>query len=240
MGNQEGFYEEYWQQMEKVGRIRNREGARIQPRIQIAISMVSKKDFITCIDVGCGEGILGKLLREKFGDNLYIVGLDISERALKHAAPYYDKLFQINLDSDELPKEISEEKFDYIFCLETLEHLFKPERVLGIFKRILKSGGEVIISFPNIAWYKYRIELLRGKPPKYYLFSPGEHVQQFTLHSIKKLLEEKGFIVVKMDGQFVGPRFLRPRKIFAAFLKRFPSLFGYQLVIKARLMEEKT
>ena len=124
--------------MEKVGRIRNREEAWIQPRIQIAISMISKnKDFITCIDVGCVEGILGKLLREKFGDNLYIVGLDISERALKRADPYYDKLFQINLDSDELPKEVSEEKFDYIGMVEGIS---QNHPYLNIF---ITVGGKV-------------------------------------------------------------------------------------------------
>jgi len=82
---------------------------------------LSPEPGIECIDVGCGEGYLGKLLKKKFGDSLYLVGCDISRVALNHANPYFDENFQIDLDSDEIAEKISGRKFDYIFCLETLE-----------------------------------------------------------------------------------------------------------------------
>ena len=88
---------------------------------KIYIFNLSPEPGIECIDVGCGEGYLGKLLKKKFGDSLYLVGCDISRVALNHANPYFDENFQIDLDSDEIAEKISGRKFDYIFCLETLE-----------------------------------------------------------------------------------------------------------------------
>ena len=56
---------------------------------------------INILDVGCGEGTLGKLLKGKFKD-IHVVGCDISEKAVELARPYYDKVFQIDIDEDDL------------------------------------------------------------------------------------------------------------------------------------------
>jgi len=239
MGNARNFYEEYWQEREGKGRLHIKEGARVPLRIQIATSMIYKKDKrLTCIDIGCGEGTLGKLLREKFGNNLYIIGCDISTTALKYAESCYDEIFQIDIESEKFLKKVTENKFDYVICLEMLEHLFKPEEALRRFKKILKDNGEIIVSFPNIAWYKYRMDMLRGEFPRNYLLFPGEHIQNFTVRSFDRLLKNEKFIPVHTEGQFIFPKFFKLTKIFIPILKRFSNLFNYQCIVKARAKKD--
>jgi len=234
------FYESHWREREEAQRLHTLTGMWLPPRIKIAISMImtERKGNISLLDVGCGEGALGKILRQQLEGKLYLVGVDISGTALRHASQYYDKVIEANIEMDDLTQALPEKQFDYIVCLEVLEHLFEPSNVLKQVKRFLKKDGFLVASFPNIAFWKYRLDLLKGAFPKEYtLSSPSEHIQNFTLHSFVQLLEENDFQPVGVDGQYVGPRFLRPRRLFMPILEKFPNLFGYQLVIKAKLQE---
>lgn len=212
----------------------------IPQRVKITVDMISKdikkrkKELIHLLDIGCGEGTMGKLLKEKLGSRISITGCDISSTILKVAQTYYSDVYEVDIESDEFIKKFHKQEFDYVVILEVLEHLFKPENVLKKIYTILKEDGILIASFPNIAWYKYRLDMLRGYFPKNYLLYPGEHIQNFTLYSFRKLLQENSFTPIVIDGQFVFPRIFRPRKIFAPIFKKFPNLFGYQIIVKAK------
>jgi len=237
MKDQKEFYEKYWNDRKVKGRLHTKEGMWSPKRINIATDKIirdiksGKKSQVNVLDIGCGEGTLGKLLKEQLQNKVFIVGCDISETALKLASPYYDKIFQTNIETTEL-SELIKQKFDYIVIVEVLEHLFNPKDVLKRCRKLLNEDGFLIASFPNVAFYKYRLDMLRGYFPKNYLLYPGEHIQNFTLYSFYKLLHENGFIPVEIDGQFVFPRIFKPRRIFLPLFKKFPGLFGYQIVVK--------
>lgn len=246
------FYEEYWKEREKTHRLYVLPEMWVPPRITIAALMIIesiKSDKMrdgkrAILDVGCGEGILGKTLRESgkqgtFRNELILVGVDISDTALRHATKYYDKLFRANIELDEWTASLGGEMFDYVVCLEILEHLFEPKAVLQQIRKVMKPNAYLIASFPNIAFWRYRLDLLRGKVPRgYTLYHPAEHIQNFTLNSFRQLLLDAGFRVVELEGQRIYPKFLRPRRLFDPILRRFLSLFGYQIVIKAQVSEE--
>jgi 2-polyprenyl-3-methyl-5-hydroxy-6-metoxy-1,4-benzoquinol methylase len=238
------FYEDYWRKREQERRLHTIEGFWLPNRITIALRMVQEgqpaaEGLLGLLDIGCGEGALGKLLRESSVKKFHLVGVDISETAVKHAEKYYDKAICANVESENLAKLVGYELFDYIICLETLEHLFEPEKLLQQFAKLIKPEGYLIASFPNIAWWKYRLDLLRGKFPQGYVLShPSEHIQNFTLTSFYELLRENGFEPVMLDGKFVPPRILRPRRFFVRILRWLPNLFGYQLVVLARLKQD--
>ena len=238
--NQKEFYEEYWIQREKEGYLHTNSDMRLPYRIKIAVDMILR-DFkangnksIRVLDIGCGEGAFGKLLTERLKDKVYIIGCDISDIALTRASSLYSCVFQADIEKNEFVEKLYNQRFDYIILLEVLEHLFRPGKVLSQCYEILKDDGVLLASFPNIAWYKYRIDMLMGNFPKNYLLYPGEHIQNFTLDSFYKLLRESGFSPIEIDGQFVFPRIFKPVRLFYYVLKRFPNLFGYQLVIKSR------
>ncbi|MDA2918275.1 class I SAM-dependent methyltransferase [Desulfobacterota bacterium AH_259_B03_O07] len=233
------FYENYWKKRVHTGRLHILENMWIPPRIKIAISLIEDSyegQSLFCLDVGCGEGTFGKLMKARFGEKCFLFGIDISETALKYAKKYYQQVSQFDIESSDISKLFPSHKFDYLICLETLEHLFRPESVLKQFTKLLKIDGYLIASFPNIAWWKFRIDLLKGNfPQEYTLLHPSEHIQNFTLSSFTRLLEENGFTIRDLDGQFIPPGFLKPWKLLTPFVKKFPNLFGYQLVVKAKL-----
>ncbi len=210
----------------------------IPERIEIAIKMIdrnSKNDKkISILDIGCGEGVLGKLLKELAPKKHEIFGTDIASTALKYAKEFYDGVYCVDIEKEEFITTLQRKNFDFIIALEVLEHLYKPENVLKQCYKILKEDGYFISSFPNIAWYKYRIDMLKGNYPKNYLLFPGEHIQNFTLHSFYRLLRENGFSPNEIGGQFIFPRIFKPKKVFTSLFKKFPNLFGYQIVVKSK------
>ncbi|OPL16377.1 MAG: hypothetical protein AVO38_08505 [delta proteobacterium ML8_D] len=192
---------------------------------------------INILDVGCGEGTLGKLLKGKFKD-IHVVGCDISEKAAELARPYYDKIFQIDIDEDDLNKKTGEDTFDYIVCVEIIEHLLHPEVALKKCKKLLSKHGNLIVSFPNIAWWKYRIKLLKGHfPEESRLYHHAEHLHDFTMHTFTELLKEVGLESVEIGGEFIPPKFvecLKPKNLIDKSIRKYPNLFGYQIVIKTK------
>jgi 2-polyprenyl-3-methyl-5-hydroxy-6-metoxy-1,4-benzoquinol methylase len=232
------FYEGYWQHRIKTHYIHTQEGMWVPERVQAAVRMIgSPSHRIKVLDVGCGEGTVGKILKEKFGERVCTMGLDISPTALQMATAFYDKVAEFDADADWLSRILDQEKFDYIVAMEMLEHLFSPRRALEQFKTVLAQNGCVIASVPNMVHWRYRLQYLRGRlPGENTLYEIGEHLQNFTYFSFKRLVESLGYRVVDTDGQFQMPLArLLPARLKKGLQKAFPNLFGYQVVLKMQV-----
>jgi 2-polyprenyl-3-methyl-5-hydroxy-6-metoxy-1,4-benzoquinol methylase len=131
------------------------------------------------------------------------------------------------------------QKFDYIVCVEILEHIFYPDRALTKLKRVLADDGRLIVSFPNIAWWKYRLKLLSGHfPEESRLYHHAEHLHDFTLHTFTELMESASLIVEEMAGEFIPPEFLNrwiPKKFLTRHMRAHPNIYGYQVVFRTRI-----
>ena len=193
------------------------------------------------LDVGCGNGLLIFRVRRKFNE---IYGIDISPTRIKEARELAEHKFpndnKIKFSVCDINKVINfpKEMFDTATCIAVLEHIFDPYFVVNEICRILKPGGIFILEVPNIAYVKYRIRLLFGKLPV--TSSPynwreigwdGGHLHYFTKKSLRKLLEESGFKILKVSGS----------GFFAKFRNFWPSLLTGDLCIKAeKIQNEKT
>ncbi len=232
------FYDRYWEERINLGRLHIKEGFWIPPRVFIAVNLIRslyKEDIdkLEILDVGCGEGTLGMILRKEFAYGFSITGLDVSEKALKFAKPFYDEVIAMDIqDSENIPRV--KRRFDLVIALEVLEHLPEPEIALRNIKSLMKKQAYFVASFPNMAWYRYRLTLLRGSFPQNYLLRPGEHFQNFTFYSFKELLNRAGFEMVSYESDLRFPRFFRPQRFFKKFFRRFPNLFGYQVVVLSK------
>jgi len=99
------------------------------------------------LDIACGEGY-GSAVLAKAANS--VVGIDISDEAVKHAQQRYAS--QTNLrfiqgSATAIPLE--DASIDVAVSFETLEHLAEQEEMLRELRRILKSSGILIISSPN-------------------------------------------------------------------------------------------
>lgn len=102
------------------------------------------------LDAGCGEGVLV----DEFADRLRITGLDVSYSS--------DRVTRGSLTALPYPNG----EFDRALCLDVLEHLSFDEqpRALAELFRVLKPGGRLLVSVPNLAHLQSRVQfLLRGR-----------------------------------------------------------------------------
>lgn len=85
------------------------------------------------IEVGAGQGVL----RDRSPKNIEYYSVDMGKG--------HD--YQFDLNEGKMP--IKDKTFDVLVCLETLEHVLYPERVIKEFKRITKDNAIFILSMPN-------------------------------------------------------------------------------------------
>lgn len=172
------------------------------------------------LDVGCAKGYVGEQLKKQ-GNT--VIGWDIDERAVKEAKKTLDNAYLVDLESDKWPE--FKEKFDLIVILEVIEHLFEPDEVLLRLCKLLKPGGKILISTPNLLHVYHRIPILMGKFDYHEdkVINPG-HIHFFTHSSLMRMLREIKFTVEK-ENNVIFPRTL------ASIWQSFPNLFAYQMVV---------
>ena len=234
MKDMEDFYEEYWKWRRKTGHLAQN---RMPNRLKVVCSMVKVDKYtVHILDIGCGEGGLGMLLKEKYEAKINIFGVDISRKALELAKSYYDKVIQVNIENEDIRRILGDQKFDYIIAVEVLEHIFRPEELLNYFKDLLKPEGYIIVSYPNFAFWLNRVDLLLGRYPRtQHLYSDVEHIHYCTYSSFIKFLNTCELEIFEIDGDFVVP-FPRSSltKVAKIIGRKFPNLFGFQIVIKTK------
>lgn len=172
------------------------------------------------LDVGCASGYLGKILKE---NGNYVVGIDASSRDIVKAKKVLDEAHVINLETDSLNRFTNQ--FDFILFSEVIEHLFNPEIVLKKICKCLKSGGQILITTPNMVHIYVRLQFLFGK----FVYREEtvinrSHIHFFTYNSLKELVESLNLTVIA-ENSLVFPRTL------AGIWKLWPSVFAHTTII---------
>ena len=128
-------------------------------RVEVAARHVKKCNRL--LDVGCGDGVLSFFLKGKV---LRIYGIDKSEGDLKIAKKRGVFTKKIDLERENLPYQDS--FFDFVTCLDVIEHIKDPHGLVKEIYRVLKNGGRLIISTPNIRFSDHLVTLIfRGHFP---------------------------------------------------------------------------
>ncbi|MFH9854439.1 methyltransferase domain-containing protein [Streptomyces althioticus] len=174
----------------------------------------------TVLDIGCGDGTAAAtaapLLR---GHRL--IGVDWSQDALTRARTRLPYAVRGELDGEGLP--FASGSADAVLFSEVLEHLVDPDAALDEIRRVLRPGGHLMLSTPNLAAWYNRALLLAGVQPVFSEVSlrgihgrPGTevvgHLRLYTARALRKFVAASGFTVVALAGApFHGvPRTLRP------------------------------
>lgn len=204
---------------------------------------LSKKTRI--LDAGCGGGIFGRLLERELGPCIF--GVDITKEALKLA-----KKRGLKVKKGDLEKRVpfEDEFFDLVVCRQVIEHLFNPDSALDEFYRVLKKGGFLFITTPNLAAWFNRFLLLLSIQPFFLETStvdktvglrftrkltpnrqPIGHLRVYTPGALKDILELHKFKFERLTSLTVSyfPWYIA---LIDRFFAYFPSL-GSELVVWA-------
>ena len=126
-------------------------------------------------------------------------GIDISSVALKTASGLGFEVNCINVDEEEIP--VDSQSVDGVFCCEVIEHVYDTDHLLSECSRILKPGGTMIVTTPNLASWNNRLLLVFGYQPLNTEVSlrhtvghplrsqnPGGHIHCFTKKALVELV----------------------------------------------------
>ena len=103
------------------------------------------KELIGLSEVRVLEAGCGSASNLRFGNKVYLVGIDISEKQLARNTLLHEKIV-----GDIQQYEFPEGNYDAIVCWDVLEHLPEPQLALEKFARAIKPGGLVILKMPNV------------------------------------------------------------------------------------------
>lgn len=217
-----------------------------------------KNDII--LDFGCASG------RQLFAIASSIkagYGLDIAQNFIDMANQYkiehaIDNVFFQTSDIDHIP--FADGFFDKIICGEVLEHVFDKDIALKELLRVLKPGGILVITVPNMnadatLWGRLgRLLKIRKFIPitvfsKEELIKHGDaHVREFTKKTLMQFVEQHDLNIKKIQSiSFIdGPKWFefllkillhikiiqRAIIAFEKILTKLNLFFGRQLIIK--------
>lgn len=151
----------------------------------------------TVLDVGCATGYIGRAL-SKIGCR--VTGIEMNPRAAEQARKSYAEIHVGDLDAIELRELLPSGTFDTIIFGDVLEHLRDPIRILRDARYLLREGGYVIASVPNIAHAAIRLALLDGQ---FRYTEQGilddSHLRFFTLASVQSMFAECGYEITSIE-----------------------------------------
>jgi 2-polyprenyl-3-methyl-5-hydroxy-6-metoxy-1,4-benzoquinol methylase len=139
------------------------------------------------LDVGAANGFFVELCTRRGID---ATGIEISQDAVEWA-----KRLGRNVTNSTLEKFSSAEKFTAITLLDVLEHIHDPIEFLAAASINLEDNGLLLINVPNEGSLTAK---LTGK--NWHALLPPEHWFYFNKKSLKFLLENSGFEVIKMKS----------------------------------------
>jgi len=126
-------------------------------------------------------------------------------------------------DVCQLEKHFADGSFDLVFAGEVLEHLHDPNALVRGARTILRPGGYLLITTPNLASAANRLFLLFGlslhnyHPSLKHRYgnpllpsSGGDHKSVFTLHALRQMVEDEGLRIRGAVG-FTGAKWGIPR-----------------------------
>lgn len=118
-------------------------------------------------------------------------------------------------DAEKDPYPYPDGRFDTVLCCELLEHLyFDPMHMMSEINRILKPGGHLVLSTPNITSLRALDAALHGHHPGFYHVyvkpnAHGEidprHNREYSPHDMRILFRSAGLEVVKLHTGWYAP-----------------------------------
>jgi methionine biosynthesis protein MetW len=190
-----------------------------RPEYSLIIPLVLPGSSV--LDVGCGDGVLGKKLLDKHCD---VFGFDLDSTGVKEAKRkgIKAKVWDAN---QKFPYK--SRSFDVVICNTVLEFIDKPDFVISEMFRLSKKS--VIVSFPNFGFWLYRIQMLSGRFPRLSLFGHTwwntRQTRFFSLNDFFELPSLKG----KRPERIIGIDW-KNRKV-SLLSKWFPNFFSRACIL---------
>ncbi|WP_246600139.1 class I SAM-dependent methyltransferase [Skermania piniformis] len=142
------------------------------------------------LEAGPGEGYGADLIADLAAR---VLGIDYDVQAVTHVDARYPRVAMIRANLVELP--IADSSVDTVVNYQVIEHLWDQPQFLRECHRVLRPGGELLVSTPN------RITFSPGRDTPLNPF----HTRELNATELTELLTDAEFVVDTMTGVHHGP-----------------------------------
>ncbi len=148
------------------------------------------------LDLGCGEGHFATALVRAGAE---VVAIEVAEEPLRRLRARHPDL-DARLVEPEASLPLEDASFDVVWAGELIEHLADTSQWLSEVRRVLRSGGMVLLSTPDHGLLS-RLRLALGRKAFEAHFDPrSDHLRFYTRRALAVLLADFGFEDVAVDG----------------------------------------
>jgi 2-polyprenyl-3-methyl-5-hydroxy-6-metoxy-1,4-benzoquinol methylase len=145
------------------------------------------------LDVGCGEGRFTEILAER---GARAIGIDVAEEPLRRARARAPELDLRHVEPTG-PWPLADASFDVVWAGEVIEHVADTTAWLSEVRRVLRSGGALLLSTPA---HEPLTRLALGLSARAFeaRFDPrADHLRFYTRRALVRLLADFGFQAVE-------------------------------------------
>lgn len=205
----EGYHESLWQSLED-----GLEPPWWELRRAFLLDHVKAGEWV--LDVGCGEG---RFAAELHAAGAKVLGVEIASEPLRRARERHPEL-DLRLIEEEREWDLEDSSFDTVWAGEVIEHVRDTAAWLNQVRRVLRSGGLLLISTPAHTLPTRLALALSARAFERHFDPRSDHLRFYTPRSLRDLLEDFGFTDVRTLS--AGPlRAGRPLLLCSARRRRF-------------------
>lgn len=152
-----------------------------------ALAAASARPGLRWLDIGCGAGAVLRMIRD-WHEPLRLIGVDV----IDWLDPDLREDVDLVLGAAERVLSQGGEEVDRVLMVEALEHLDAPWSALRAAAVRLAPGGLIVVTTPNVASMRHRLELLATG--RLTTFRPDNvaHLTPILPHVVGRILSDEG------------------------------------------------
>ncbi|MCB2204270.1 class I SAM-dependent methyltransferase [bacterium] len=164
----------------------------IDRKVEMALKLSPPEPGLRVHEIGCSFGHMTSLLARKFD---HLIASDISPKSVEIAAERFrhygiDNVDFVVADAENMP-QFKDEEFDRVYSFSTIRFCPNPDRAMAEIFRSMKSGGTLVVDFPNrVSPWHVLIKAISG-------INKHEHDNLYTKRTAVQLVEDAGFVNVE-------------------------------------------
>jgi 2-polyprenyl-3-methyl-5-hydroxy-6-metoxy-1,4-benzoquinol methylase len=203
------YYEALWEALPS-----GLEPAHFERRLAFLLEHTEAGDRV--LDVGCGEG---RFATELLRAGREVVGVEVADEPLRRARAIEPAL-DLRLVAPDGPLPVEDSSFDVVWAGEVIEHVADTTRWLSELRRVLRSGGTLLLSTPaHDLLLRLRLAL-SGRAFAEHFDPRSDHLRFYTRQGLRGLLADFGFHEIEIRGAG-GPAGSSRLLLLSARRKRF-------------------